>query len=57
MRSGRFGREASSVLESRRFRPVARLAALDRLIVVRGDFALDLDLFAFDQARRFVGLL
>ena len=56
MSSGRFRREASSVPESRRFRSVARLAALDRLIVVRGDFALDLDLFAFDQAGRFVGL-
>jgi hypothetical protein len=35
----------SSILEHRRFGPLTRLDSLDRLIVICGNFPLDLDLF------------
>jgi hypothetical protein len=37
-------------------RLVARVCTLDRLIFPQGGFPLDVDLFAVDQTRRFVGL-
>jgi hypothetical protein len=45
-----------SIFKRRRARIVARLTTLDRLFFLDGGFALDVNLFAFDQARRFVGL-
>ena len=39
-----------SLLEHRRVRPLMRLCALDRLVVIRRNRALDVDLLAFDQA-------
>src|SRR5438105_15699510 len=44
------------LFEHRRLRPLARLDALDCLILLRRNFALDLDLLVFDQARGFVCL-
>jgi hypothetical protein len=45
-----------SVLEQWWIRPVAALDLFDRLVVVCGNLAFDIDLFFFDQARGFVGL-
>src|SRR4051794_26517881 len=44
------------LFEHRRLRPLARLDALDWLILLRRNFALDLDLLVFDQAPSFVCL-
>jgi hypothetical protein len=46
-----------SVFEQRWVRPVARLNTLYRFIFLQRRFAFDVDLFLFDQARGFVGLL
>jgi hypothetical protein len=37
-------------------RPIVPLNLFDRLVVLCETFALDIDLFPFDPARRFVGL-
>jgi hypothetical protein len=46
----------SSVFKDRWFRPIARLNTLDRLAFLQGGLTFDVDLFSFDQTRRFVGL-
>ena len=46
-----------SIFKCRRALIIARLTTLDRLVSVDGGFTFDIDLFAFNQARRFVGLL
>jgi hypothetical protein len=44
------------IFKRRRTRIVARLTTLDRLVFFDGGFSFDVDPFAFNQARRFVGL-
>jgi hypothetical protein len=45
-----------SIFKGRGVRLLARVCTLDRLIFPQGGFPLDVDLFAVDQTRRFVGL-